>query len=152
MHSICHCHVILLWDLMKKYICSWSNLWRVVSFHKMNLIFYIKNTLYDPEHHWACAWTSCCSWYSIFNRTYSISKYIDLHIKELVCHLPSFVEDTTDFLNKMKSVESLQNVDLLCTMDVTSLYTNVPHAEGLDALRHFLNQREVCSPPTDFFG
>ena len=33
--------------------------------------------------------------------TEPISKYIDLHIKELVFRLPSFVKDTTDFLNKI---------------------------------------------------
>lgn len=84
--------------------------------------------------------------------TEPISKYIDLHIKDLIFHLPSYVKDTTDFLNKVESLPNLQKEDFLCTMDVTSLYTNVPHTEGLEALRHFLDQRETHIPPTDFFG
>ena len=33
-------------------------------------------------------------------------------------------------------------------MDVVSLYTNIPHAEGLIALRHFLEKRIVKTPST----
>ena len=39
--------------------------------------------------------------------------------------------------------------DLLVTLDVVSLYTNIPHQEGLDACREILNQREVLNPPTE---
>lgn len=79
-----------------------------------------------------------------------ISKYIDLHIKELVSHLPSFVKDTTDFLNKIDSLKNMQDGVFLCRMDVNSLYTNVPHTEGLEALKYFLDRRESSTPPTDF--
>ena len=34
-------------------------------------------------------------------------------------------------------------------LDVSSLYTNIPHAEGLDACRESLNTREVLSPSTE---
>ena len=82
--------------------------------------------------------------------TEPLSKYLDLHIKSLVSQLPSYVKDTTDFLNKLGTIEDLSESDFLCTMDVTSLYTNVPHKEGLEALTHFLNQRQILTPPTNF--
>ncbi len=82
--------------------------------------------------------------------TEPISKYIDLHIKKSVFHLPSFVKDTTDFLNKIDSLKDVNDGVFVCTMDVTSLYTNVPHTEGLEALKHFLDRRESLTPPTDF--
>ena len=59
--------------------------------------------------------------------TEPMSQYIDSHIKLLVSTLPSFLKDTIDFLNKLNSVQNIQVTDLLCTMDVTSLYKNVPH-------------------------
>ena len=37
----------------------------------------------------------------------------------------------------------------LFTMDVTSLYTCIPHADWLTALKHFLNKRESLHPPTE---
>ena len=39
--------------------------------------------------------------------------------------------------------------DLLCTADLTSLYTNIPDALGLDALAHYLNLRENQTPSTE---
>ena len=38
---------------------------------------------------------------------------------------------------------------LLFTMDVKSLYTIIPNADGLKALRHFLDERPILDPPTD---
>ena len=37
---------------------------------------------------------------------------------------------------------------LLATLDVSSLYTNIPHDEGIEACRQALSSREVLSPPT----
>ena len=34
-------------------------------------------------------------------------------------------------------------------MDVKSLYTSIPHEDGLIALRHFLDQRPDPEPPTN---
>jgi hypothetical protein len=38
---------------------------------------------------------------------------------------------------------------LLFTMDVKSLYTSIPHKDGLLALRHFLDQRTDKYPSTN---
>ena len=35
------------------------------------------------------------------------------------------------------------------TLDVTSLYTSIPHDEGLDACREMLHTRDVLEPSTD---
>ena len=63
---------------------------------------------------------------------------------------PSFVRDTTDFLSKVQA-EVLPPQSLLVTMDVVSLYTNIPHAGGLDAIRHILQgDSEVAGKLTKF--
>ena len=46
---------------------------------------------------------------------------------------PFYVRDTTDFLTKMEDIEGLLPGTLLCTIDVSSLYTNIPNSEGLHA-------------------
>ena len=79
-----------------------------------------------------------------------ISQYIDLQIKGLVFQLPSFLKDTTDFLNKIDAIENIQESDFLCSLDITSLYTNVPNQESLISLAYYLNQRGNLTPPTDF--
>ena len=35
------------------------------------------------------------------------------------------------------------------TLDVTSLYTNIPHNEGVAACRKALDKRQVLQPPTE---
>ena len=82
--------------------------------------------------------------------TEAISQYIDLQIKHLVSNLPSFLKDTTDFLNKIGAIDNIQTSDFLCSLDITSLYTNVPNQESLASLSYYLNQRENPTPPTVF--
>ena len=74
--------------------------------------------------------------------------------KPLVCRLPSYIKDTTDFLNKLASLNSLPHNVLFVSLDVTSLYTNIPQNEGINASRSFLQKRAnpripsetVCDP------
>ena len=40
---------------------------------------------------------------------------------------------------------------ILATLDVKSLYTNIPHNEGIEACRIALEPREVQQPPTEDF-
>ena len=49
--------------------------------------------------------------------------------------MPSYVKDTNDFINKINTVKSIQKNSYLLTMDVRSLYTNIPNAEGLSAVK-----------------
>ena len=69
--------------------------------------------------------------------TEKISSFIDEHIKGLVPKIPSYVRDTPDFIKKVENFH--HNGDfLLVTMDVTSLYTNIPNQEGLIAIARTL--------------
>ena len=68
---------------------------------------------------------------SVNCHTSKISKFVDYHIQPLAKELPSYVKDTTDFINKVKDIGPLPENSYLVTMDVSSLYTNIPHDEGL---------------------
>ena len=72
--------------------------------------------------------------------TDNISKYIDYVLKPLMQSLPSYVKDTSDFIQKLKSAKLAHANSYLVTLDVSSLYTNIPHKDGLDACRFFLNK------------
>ena len=81
--------------------------------------------------------------------TASASEYIDTFLKPIAQKQKSFVKDTTDFINKTKELEVTDN-DLMVTMDVTSLYTNIDQKEGRDTCESFLNLRSLPSVPTHF--
>ena len=57
--------------------------------------------------------------------------------------IPSYIKDTTQFINKLASGMTIPPEVLLVTMDATSLYTNIPHVDGVDACSNFLNDHRL---------
>ena len=53
----------------------------------------------------------------------------------------SYIKDTNDFLNKLRSLPKLPDNIILCTVDVVGLYPSIQHEEGLSALRKRLDNR-----------
>ena len=72
---------------------------------------------------------------SINCHTANISKYVDYHLQPTVKQIPSFVKDSNDFINKINAVKSVPKNSYLVTMDARSLYTNIPNAEGISAVK-----------------
>ena len=80
--------------------------------------------------------------------TERISHFVDYYLQPLVHKLPSFVKDTNDFLNKLLTISTLPAKSLLVTLDVSSLYTNITHNEGIYACDHFLTTASHKTIPT----
>ncbi len=81
--------------------------------------------------------------------TEHISEYVSHVLNPLAFKLPSYIKDTTHFLNKLSKLGNLPKDSLLVTLDVSSLYTNIPHADGIEAARIHLNKRSKLNPPTE---
>ena len=83
----------------------------------------------------------------------NISKYVNHHIKHFVEKIPAYLEDTPHFLRVLEQENEigppLENV-ILVTIDVSSLYTNIPLFEGIEEVRNVLQDREDISVPTEF--
>ncbi len=83
--------------------------------------------------------------------TEPLSNFVDFVLRPLVTSLPSYLRDTRDFLQCLSVIKDIEEDIILATMDVSSLYTNIPHTEGLLALKYFL---DLCSDneglPTKF--
>ena len=77
-----------------------------------------------------------CAYY-----TENISAFLDFHLRPLAQAVKSYIKDTNDFLNKLRSSPKLPDNITLCTVDVVGLYPDIPHEEGLSALRKGLNNR-----------
>lgn len=82
--------------------------------------------------------------------TERISEYIDHHLRPLVTKIPSYLKDTTDFLQKLLSLGPLPQGCILVTLDVSSLYTNIPHNEGIEACQRALQTCPSPAPPTTY--
>ena len=67
--------------------------------------------------------------------TANISKYVDYHLQPIVKEIPSYVKDTQGFLKKLEKVKDISLERLLVTLDVKSLYTNIPNNEGIKAVK-----------------
>ena len=77
--------------------------------------------------------------------TERISEFVDYHLRPLVT---PYMKDTTDFMLKLSALSHLPQNCIVVTFDVNSLYTNIPHDEGIEACRLFLETRPLLHPPT----
>ena len=71
---------------------------------------------------------------SVNHLTSRISKLVDEHIKDYVPKTKSYIRDTQDFIKKIKQFGLIPEGASLCTLDVSSLYTNIPNNEGILAV------------------
>ena len=82
--------------------------------------------------------------------TERISELADFFLKPLVQSTRSYIRDTTDFINKVELLNPLPQESYLCTIDVTSLYTNIPNEEGIQACSNILTKhRTDGNPPSN---
>ena len=75
---------------------------------------------------------------SINHPTSNISKFVDEHIKKYVPKTKSYVRDTQHFISRLKQLGTIPEGALLVTLDVSSLYTNIPNREGILAVADHL--------------
>ena len=76
-----------------------------------------------------------------------ISKYVDYHLQPEVVKLKSYTKDSTDTIHKISQFQDkINETDILVSMDVRSLYTNIPNDEGLIAVRDALNASTTRLP------
>ena len=64
--------------------------------------------------------------------TENLSQFIDHWLQPLMKALPSYIKDTTQLINELKELTVEPNT-LLVTVDVKSLYTCMPHSDGVEA-------------------
>ena len=69
---------------------------------------------------------------SINSITENMSNFVDYWLQPIMKELPSYIQDTTDFINIIERT-TLPSDCILATIDVSSLYTNIPHMDGIDA-------------------
>ena len=63
--------------------------------------------------------------------TSKISKFVDRYLQLHAKSLPSCIKDTSDFINRINGTRDINKETLRATLDVKSLYTNIPNREGM---------------------
>ena len=61
-----------------------------------------------------------------------------------------FIRDTQAFITKLKSLGKVPDGAILCTLDVSSLYTNIPNHEGILAVAEKLRSDPSKTPIAKF--
>ena len=71
-----------------------------------------------------------------------MSSFIEYHLKPLAKNVRSYIKDKNDFLCRLAKLPPLPVDFILCTTDFAGLYPNIPHDEGLIAMRKTLGLRK----------
>ena len=82
------------------------------------------------------------------SQTEKISMLLDIILQTYVLDTKSYIRDTSDFLQKISELELHPN-DWIFTMDVMSLYTNIPHTEGINCIKELLNSMKQNQLPSN---
>ena len=88
--------------------------------------------------------------------TERISSFVDSLLQPIAKSQKSYLKDTTDFINFIEKTRVVENA-ILVSMDVTSLYTNIPQEEAITIickayetffqtnLQYPANTSQICS-------
>ena len=74
-----------------------------------------------------------------------ISHREDFSLCRSTPRIPSYVKDTTNFINIIKNIQ-LEPHDILVTIDVSSPYTNISHTEEIAAINKMMEETGTATP------
>ena len=77
--------------------------------------------------------------------TENISQFVDYRLQPHMKALPSYIKDTTQLINELREL-SVEPDTFLVTIDVKSLYTCIPHSEGIQACTETLLKSKMNNP------
>ena len=63
--------------------------------------------------------------------------------------VPLYIKDTPHFIILISDI-TVEEKDLLVTIDVSSLYTNIIHEEGLEAMRSWMIENNISQQKAQF--
>ena len=67
------------------------------------------------------------------------SQYVHYRLQGTVKQIPTYVKDTSDFISKLKVVVTVPDNSCLVSLDVKSLYRNIPDSEVIKAVKTSLD-------------
>ena len=80
------------------------------------------------------------------SRTERMSSFVDRLLQPIAQRQRSYIKDSTDFINFVERTKLRQDT-ILMSMDVMSLYTNIPHEEGITTVCRAYDAFHNNNPP-----
>ena len=68
-----------------------------------------------------------------------ISKIVDHYLQQHAKSLPPYIKGTSNFVNRINETKDINKDTILVSLDVKSLYTNIPNPERIEAVKCALN-------------
>ena len=65
-----------------------------------------------------------------------LSAFFDRKIQPHLTNIPSYIKDTTDYLNKSSRFDNLPDDTIYVTLDVAAIYSSIPHIEKFGACKN----------------
>ena len=115
------------------------NIWKLDKSRRHNFSVTLSFTVTRSSNRFWNLFTSCCG--TAIER---LSAFTEFYLKPLSQSLPSFVEDSTDFINKLEDLNPkgpFPEGFLLVSWDVVSMFPNIDNNLGISAVRRALNSR-----------
>ena len=84
---------------------------------------------------------------SMNHPTANVSKFVVEHIKQYVPHTKSYIGD---FITKITSLGKIPEGAIITTLEMTSLYTNIPNHEGIIAVADHLRKDPSKGPNASY--
>ena len=115
-------------------------------------IFYTLPKIHKPPSDWSVS-NKIPSGRPIVGNSYSedteICKYIDSFLQPIVAKQPYILTNSDHFLVELESVTVNKN-SYLFSLDVASLYTNIPIGQGLETVKYFFDLFPDVNRPDNF--
>ena len=73
------------------------------------------------------------------------TKYIDLALQPHVKELRVYVKDSNNFIRKINDLERIPENSIFVTLDVSSLYINIPNNEGIKDVQTKLKRKNIAT-------
>ena len=78
-----------------------------------------------------------------------VSAFVDREIQPLLANIASYIKYSTDFFNRLSRFDNLPDNTILVTLDVTALYSSIPHNDGIGACNEYLDRRALSTTSSE---
>ena len=82
---------------------------------------------------------------TINSPTANLAEFLDVYLQPIMKQLPAYLKDTSHFISEIAEIK-VTTETWLVTVDVKSLYTNIPNDEGIQACHEAWRHRETTDP------
>ena len=79
----------------------------------------------------------------------NISEFLDSYLKQLIPFQSQMLEDSRDFLERLKEIGNIPENAILVSFDVVGIYPHLLHVEGIEPMRYYLLNRMIQDVSTE---